>query len=322
VIGVDSGVRPSGLVPVAITSRSEVDESVHHGAVAGFDSRGSLVHSLGDPDLTLYPRSANKPIQAAAMVRLGLDLPDELLALVCASHDGSPAHIAGVERILASAGLDATALRNTPSLPLERVAAEDVLRADGHASSLFMNCSGKHAGMLATCVINGWPTDSYLAPAHPLQQHIADEIQLRTGAMTHVGVDGCGAPAHVTTLRGLASAFRSIADERGRVYGAMTKHPGMVGGATRDVTVLMRHVDGCMAKDGAEGTFALAFPDGPSVALKIGDGASRAAATVAVAALAALGVDISEAAPRLVHHVFGHGEPVGVIRAVAGEEDT
>ena len=318
-IGVDRGVRPSGLVPVAITTRSDVDESVHHGAVVGLDSRGSLVHALGDPDLVLYPRSANKPIQAAAMVRLGLDLPDELLALVCASHYGSPVHVAGVERILASAGLDAAALRNTPSLPLERVAAEDVLRADGHASSLFMNCSGKHAGMLATCVVNGWPTEGYLSPEHPLQQQIAGEIKLRTGAMTHVGVDGCGAPAHVTTLRGLANAFRSIAHERGRVYSAMTTYPEMVGGPARDVSVLMRRVVGCMAKDGAEGTFALAFPDGPAVALKIGDGASRAAAPVALAALAALGVDVSDAEPRLVHHVLGHGEPVGVIRAVAGE---
>ncbi len=321
-IDVDRGVRPSGLVPVAITSRSGVDESVHHGAVVGIDAGGALAYSLGDPDLVLYPRSANKPIQAAAMVRLGLDLPDELLALVCASHDGSSAHIAGVERILASVGLDASALRNTPSLPLERAAAEDVLRAHGHASSLFMNCSGKHAGMLATCVVNGFPTDSYLSPEHPLQQRITDEIQLRTGAMTHVGIDGCGAPAHVSTLRGLANAFRTIADERGRVYVAMTSHPEMVGGPARDVTVLMRHVTGCMAKDGAEGTFALAFPGGPAVALKIGDGASRAAAPVDLAALAALGVDVTDAAPRLVHHVLGHGEPVGVIRAVAGEEDT
>ena len=319
-IVVSTGVHPAGFVPVAVTSRSGVDESVHHGAVVGLDAGGEPVHVLGDPDMTLYPRSANKPIQATAMCARGLDLPGELLALVCASHDGSPAHVDGVKRILASVGLDASALRNTPSLPLERHEAEEILRAGGHPSALHMNCSGKHAGMVATCVVNGWPIDSYLSPDHPLQQHITDEMRRRTGTMAHVGIDGCGAPAHVTTLRGLARAFQSIANERGKVYAAMTAHPDMVGGHTRDVSVLMRHLDGCMAKDGAEGTFAAAFPEGPVIALKIADGATRAAAPVALDALSKVGVDVSAVGSRLVHHVLGHGEPVGFVRAIAGEE--
>ena len=159
---------PEAFAPVAITRRSGCDESVHFGAVVGLSSTGQVEFAVGDPTTAIYPRSANKPMQAVAMVRAGLRLPPELLALVCASHDGTPKHLDAVRRILASAGLDERSLANTPDLPLDEGAAEVVLRQGGGRTALQMNCSGKHSGMLVTSVINGWPTDSgYLSSDHP-----------------------------------------------------------------------------------------------------------------------------------------------------------
>jgi L-asparaginase II len=305
-----------GHVPVAVTRRSGLDESVHFGCVVGLGRSGAVELAAGDPKLTVYPRSANKPMQAAAMVDLGLDLPPERLALVCASHDGAPTHVAGVRAILAHVGLDEAALQNTPSLPLDQSAAEQVLRDGGGRTEVQMNCSGKHAGMVATCVVNGWSIDDYLEPEHPLQLGIADLIARLAGGVAHIGVDGCGAPAHALSLVGLAAAFRELAIEQGAVWKAMTGHPVMVGGTTRDVTVLMQHVPDLLAKDGAEGVFAAALPDGRAVAVKIADGASRAAAPVVLAALEQLGVDVHAAARRIVHPVLGHGHPVGEVRSV------
>lgn len=315
---------PDDFVPVAVTSRSGLDESVHFGAVVGLARDGSIELAVGNPRAVVYPRSSNKPMQAVAMVRAGLRLPPELLALVCASHDGTAAHQQAVSRILAGAGLAPEALANTPSLPLDREEAESVLRAGGAASSLAMNCSGKHAGMLATCVQRGWAHDAdYLDAGHPLQQWINGTIDDLCGeSHAHLGVDGCGAPAHAMSLLALARAFRTIATGAAgaagdEVYRAMTGHPEMVGGDRRDVTVLMRALPGLMAKDGADGVYAAALPDGRAVAVKVADGGDRARPPVLLAALRALGVDVTDVAPQLVQPILGHGRPVGEVRAIA-----
>jgi L-asparaginase II len=304
-------------VPIAVARRSGYDECVHFGSLIALAADGSVAFSVGDPNLRCYPRSSLKPLQAEAMVGAGLDLPLEMLALVCASHDGTPAHVAGVLRILAGAGLDESSLGNTPDLPIEPIAAADVLRAGGERRAVQMNCSGKHAGMLATCVANGWSTADYLDQTHPVQEAITATVETLAGEVVHVGVDGCGAPAHVLSLRGLASAFASIAGRRQSVWQAMTGHPEMVGGADRDVTKLMVYVPGLMAKDGAEGVFAAALPDGRAVAVKVADGGYRAAPPVLVDALARLDVDVLDAAAHVVQVVRGHGEPVGEVRSIA-----
>ncbi len=188
--------------------RSGMVESRHRGRVAALAADGTVALERGDVTEPIYGRSANKPLQATAMVEVGLDLPPELLALVCASHSGEPAHLEGVRRILASAGLVEDALANTPDLPLCVESAHDVIRAGGTKESIFQNCSGKHAGMLATCVINGWPLDGYLDFDHPLQRHItATMAGLGGRPVAHIGVDGCGAPAHAAPLLDLARAF-------------------------------------------------------------------------------------------------------------------
>lgn len=312
-------------VPLAIADRSGRDESVHFGALVVLGRSGEILAAMGDPSVEIYPRSSLKPLQAWAMLEAGLDLPDELLALVCASHDGRAMHIDGVRRILESAGLDESSLKNTADLPLAPDEAERVLMGGGTRSSIQQNCSGKHAGMLATCRRNDWPLDSYLDGAHPLQTSIAAGIAHLSGRdVPHIGIDGCGAPTHMMQLADLARAFRSIAmGEAGasgeRIARAMSAHPEMVGGPGHTTTTIMRGIPGLMLKDGAEGVFAGALPDGRALALKIADGSNRARPPILRVALRAMGVDISAIEDRVfTPEVLGHGRSVGRVRCVEG----
>jgi L-asparaginase II len=258
------------------------------------------------------------------MVEAGLTLPPRLLALACASHDGRPEHLAAAREILATAGLDESSLGNLIDYPLDDTEREQAIRDGKQRTSLQMNCSGKHASMLATCVAAGWPTDkSYLSAEHALQQHITNMIPSLAGEpAAHIGVDGCGAPAHALSLLGLARAFRTIAiaaegTAAHQVAHAMTSHPLMVGGPTRDVTLLMQGVPGLVAKDGAEAVFAVGLADGRAIALKISDGANRARPPVMRAALERLGVGLENVDPATWDSpVWGHGRRVGLCEAV------
>jgi L-asparaginase II len=312
------------FVELAVTTRNGHDESVHYGAVVALEANGSVAFALGDAGAVVFPRSSTKPIQATAMVASGLSLPPRMLALVCASHDGRAEHLSTAKEILATAGLTEDALGNTADYPLDPDAQEAIIRAGGAKTALQMNCSGKHSGMLATCVHNGWDLDSYLHVEHPLQQRITEMVpQLAGEEASYIGVDGCGAPAHALSLTGLARAFRSVAIAQastpaGQVAGAIRQHPEMLGGPTRDITLLIQGVPGLMGKDGAEGVFAVALPDGRAIAIKISDGANRARPPVMQFALQALGVDISGVDPRAFDSaIFGHGKPVGSVRVTA-----
>ncbi len=314
----------SDIKPVAMTLRNGVQESWHHGAVVCLERDGSIAFSVGSPQAIIFPRSSTKPFLATAMVAAGLQLPPNLLALVCASHDGRPEHLQAAREILGSAGLDETALRNTKDLPLDDDAAREVVRGGGVATALQMNCSGKHSGMLATCVACGWATDeSYLDRDHELQKLITAMMPEMIGEeVANIVVDGCGAPAHAMTLAGLARGFRNVAMSNigspARVVAdAMREHPQMVGGPTRDVSLLMAGILGLVAKDGAEGVYAAALPDGRAIALKIADGANRARPPVMRAALSALGIDISGVDERaFASPIFGHGRVVGEVRVL------
>jgi L-asparaginase II len=256
------------------------------------------------------------------MLRAGLPLDGHLLALACASHSGERYHLDGVLRILASVGLDVSALRNTPSLPLdddERVAWRAAQRAP---SSLAQNCSGKHAAMLVTCVANRWPVEDYLDPEHPLQRAIAETVADLAGEpVAAIGVDGCGAPVHAVSPLGLAVAFARLAaappgTPEGRVADAIRSYPEWLGGTGRDVTRLIRGVPGLVAKDGAEGVYAAALSDGRAAAVKIADGGERPRVAVLATLLHRLGVE-ADVLDEFVHvPVLGHGEPVGGIEVV------
>src|SRR5581483_12016856 len=283
--------------PVAQVVRGGVVESVHHGHVVALDASGAVVLSVGDPEVTFFARSTLKPLQAVGMLRAGLELDGELLALVAASHSGQPAHLAGVRRILAAGGLTVSDLENTPDLPLDADAAFEWRTGGRGPEPLAQNCSGKHAAMLLTCVVNGWATAGYLSPAHPLQTALRATIEELTGVTGyHVAVDGCGAPLFSTTPLGLARAVARIASAtrpgpEARVAAAMRTHPWWVSGTGRDALVLTEAVPGLLAKDGAEGVFAAALPDGRAVVAKVLDGAKRPLRAIVAAGLLALGVD-------------------------------
>ena len=309
-------------VPVATVVRSGFVESVHHGTVVVLDPAGRELLAVGDPSAPIFPRSSNKPVQAAAMVRAGLDVEDELLALAAASHSGEPEHLDGVRKLLAGAGLTEADLQNTPDLPYDPRERAQWLAAGHSPSSVAQNCSGKHAATLATCRAAGWDPRSYLDPGHPLQRLMADVLaDLAQEPVAHVGVDGCGAPVMAVSLAGLARAFSAlvradVGTAEHRVATAVRAHPQMVGGSRRDVTALMRAVPGLLAKDGAEAVYAAALADGTAVAMKIADGGDRARPVVMAEALREAGVD-----PELVAFldeapVLGHGQPVGAVRAL------
>jgi L-asparaginase II len=314
-------------VVVAEIVRSGFVEGHHYGSVVALAADGSVDWSVGEVERAILPRSCNKPLQAVGMLRAGLDLDGELLALTAASHSGEEIHLDGVRRILAGAGLDESALQTPPDYPIDEEAREAYIRAGKHKSPIAMNCSGKHAAMLATCVANGWDTASYLDPAHPLQVAIARTFSDLTGEPVEaVVVDGCGAPLLSASLVGLARGFRTIATatagpER-RVAEAIRAFPEYTSGTRRDEAALLRAVPGAIGKAGAESCYAVGLADGRAVAIKTDDGAARVRPVLMAAALDRMGVTgeekvDGEAVRRTgTVEILGGGRPVGEIRAL------
>lgn len=294
--------------------RSNIVESRHRGHIVLLDSDGSLKLSRGNPDALIYPRSSIKSIQASAMVRAGLSLEPRLLALVASSHSGSQMHQEGALEILAIGGLDQTALLNTRDRPL----GEDERRDWGskEPTSLAQNCSGKHAGMLLTCVINGWPTQNYLEPDHPLQILCQKELEALAGEKAALtSIDGCGAPLFLISLLGLAKAIHKITISPDLVHesvlSACRDFPEMVAGQGRLTTRKMREVPGLFMKEGAEGVNIGSLPDGRAFAFKIEDGSSRAIGAIVVSVLNEFGI----ASPAEVTPIYGGNKTIGAIRA-------
>ncbi|MDI2131764.1 asparaginase [Yinghuangia seranimata] len=301
--------------------RSGFVEGRHRGALVALDADGSVAFSMGDVTRPVFPRSTTKPAQAVATLRAGVDLDGELLALAAASHSGEGFHLDGVRKILAAAGLDPAALRTPAQFPFGEQAFEDYLRGGKAPDPLVMNCSGKHAGWLAACVANGWDTETYLAPAHPLQQLVLRTIEeLADERVAHLGVDGCGAPVPAISLTGLARLFRSMVSTcagspQRRVAAAMQAYPEYVAGTGRVDTLVMRGVPGLIAKMGAEGVQGVALPDGRALAFKVDDGGVRVLGPILAAALRRLGVDAPVLDEIAEVPLLGGGVQVGAIRA-------
>jgi len=294
--------------------REGIVESVHRGSIVTLGSDAPL--ALGDVDGAVFPRSSLKPLQAVAMLENGFIGRGSSLAIAVASHDGEPMHLAAARTSLGEAGLEESALQCPPALP----AVEDALLAwvgsGGRAAAICHNCSGKHAAMLGTCVASGWPTESYLDGAHPLQLAIRDSIEtLARVPITATVVDGCGAPAHAITLRGLAEAFAALATATSgpaaMVAAAMRRYPLLVGGSSNTASLAMESVPGLICKNGAEGVWAAALPDGRAFAAKVDDGASRALPAILGAVVRHWGVG-DHAWARV--DVLGGGHVVGALR--------
>ncbi|MFC5667011.1 asparaginase [Kitasatospora misakiensis] len=315
--------HPAPLPVLAEIVRSGFVEGRHHGSLVLLAADGSVEYALGTPDAPVFPRSCAKPFQAVATLRAGLAIEGELLALAASSHSAESFHLAGVRQILAAAGLDETALRTPADLPLDETEAELHLHRGGDHEPVLMDCSGKHAGWLAACVANDWPVDSYLDPAHPIQQLAREALEECVGEpAAHDGVDGCGAPLLAVSLTGLARGFRALllaepGTPQRRVADAMRAHPEYVAGTRRADTWLMRAVPGALAKMGAEAVQVVALPDGRALAFKIDDGAERARGPVLAAALRRLGVTTGDGTLDRIaaSPLLGGGIPVGEVRA-------
>jgi L-asparaginase II len=294
--------------------RDGVVESVHRGFLVALNSDGSVSLELGNIDQLIFPRSTIKSIQGAAMVRAGLKLEPRLLALGCSSHSGSEEHLTAVREILAMAKLDESALQCMLDKPL----GEPERRAwgDKPATRISMNCSGKHAAMLLTCVTNGWPIENYLDPAHPLQVAIKAELEALAGeTITLTSTDGCGAPLFLISVIGLARAIRAITISvdpiHQSVLDAARAFPEMVAGKGRLTTQMIEAVPGLYMKDGAEAVEIASMPDGRTLVFKVSDGSLRPFRVLVHAGLKRLGID----SPYEAENVLGGDRIIGTIRA-------
>jgi len=294
--------------------RDGVVESEHRGFLAALNADGSILKSLGDVETKIFPRSTVKCAQASAMVRSGLDLEPRLLALAQSSHSGAQMHLDGAREILASVGLAESALQCALDRPLGD--AERRAWGENPPTQIAMNCSGKHAAMLATCVKNGWPIETYLDANHPLQLAIKSELEELAGEkITLTSTDGCGAPLFLLSLIGLARAIRAITISTDPVHqsvmNAARAFPEMVGGVGRHNTEMMQQVPGLFMKDGAEAVNVCSLSDGRTFVFKVSDGSLRAFRTIVHACLKDFGIDTALTPEK----VMGGPRVIGTIRA-------
>jgi L-asparaginase II len=280
-------------------TRGPIVESVHRGSVAVADASGKIVFALGDLDMPVYPRSSLKPIQALPLIESGaadaFGLGDEEIALACASHSGEPMHTTRVAAWLTRIGCGEGDLACGAHPSRYEPVAEEMIRRCEAPTRIFNNCSGKHTGFLS--VARHWDiaTKGYEHHDHPVQRAIAKALAELTGIESEFpwGVDGCAAPNFAVPLAAQARAFAGLTGERGRrIVRAMTSHPELVSGTGRTCAILMRSAKGRAAvKTGAEGFFAGIIPElGLGIAIKIDDGAGRAADTAMAAMLEKFGV--------------------------------
>jgi L-asparaginase II len=299
---------------LARVTRGDLVESLHLGHLIVLNADGSTYLSKGSPELPIYPRSAIKSLQAAAMLKAGLKVEADELAIICASHSGSQNHIDLVTKMLTSRDISISQLKNAVDKPLGE--KEKISWGEKVPSQLAQNCSGKHAGMLITCQQNGWDMKSYLDLNHPLQVEIKNEIEDLSGEkVSAVSVDGCGAPLFAISLIGLARAISKLVKSKDDLYQqivlACTKHPELVAGEGRLTTRMMQAVPGLFMKEGAEGVQACALRDGRVIAIKIIDGSWRPVAPIIMEIFKRWGVAMPDESVK----IYGGGSVIGEVIA-------
>ena len=294
--------------PVVVeVSRGDRVESFHRGAVVVVDTRGVILHKIGEAERPIYPRSAVKPLQALPLVasgaadRLGLSLAE--LAIACGSHAGTAHHLSVVDGMLRKAGSTPSQLECGTHRPFHEASSRDLDARGMPATPLHNNCSGKHAGFL--CVARALDVDptGYTEPDHPVMRDVAAALAATTRASHDAGnrgTDGCSIPTFAIPLSAVATGFArlgtgtdlsdSLARAAARIREAVTAHPEMVAGSGRFDTLVNAAGGGAiLCKCGAEGTGAAALPTlGLGIAVKIDDGASRAVEVVMATILGSL----------------------------------
>lgn len=295
------------VIPLIETTRGQTPECWHLGSIAVVNTRGQTLAQAGDPLLLTFTRSTLKALQALPLIQsgaakaMGFDSRD--LAMTCASHNGEDVHVQQVEAMLGKAGLPYQRLACGCHLPLRYVYTNALPPADLQYDERHNNCSGKHAGFLATCVHQGWPTDHYIDPAHPLQQRVRESVAQACRVDERdmpMGLDGCSAPNYAMPLAKLALGYARLASgERdgqfGEAFGllssAMTQHPDLVSGTDRNDADFMRIGQGdWVSKVGADGVQVVASKSrGEALAIKVIDGNKPALFAATVAALDQLG---------------------------------
>lgn len=302
---------------IAEVTRGGIVESRHTGAYAVVDAAGKVIHSAGDIDAPVFPRSAIKAFQCLPVFESGaagrFGFTDEEVALACASHSGEPEHVRAARSMLAKAGNAEDLYECGAHWPGETQALYAMIRERKEPGAIHNNCSGKHAGMLALARRLGADPHGYTAISHPVQQAIAKTI----GELCDVdvsrqpcGIDGCSVPTWAIPLRQLALGFARFASGTGltasrqaaaqRIIAAIRAHPFMVAGTGRFCTRLMTEVPRAFVKTGAEGVFCgCVLHAGIGIALKCDDGASRASEAAMAAVLARLDVWTEEEKSKL-----------------------
>jgi L-asparaginase II len=322
---------------VEVTRGGQV-ESRHRGSIAVADASGKLVAAWGDVGAAVFPRSAFKSLQAIPLIESGAAdayrVGEDELALACASHSGEPMHVERIEAWLARIDCREADLACGPHLPLYEPAAHSMLRAGERPCRLHNNCSGKHTGFLSVARHLHIAVEGYERPDHPVQvmarQAIAELCDVKADAMP-IGIDGCAAPNYAMPLANLARAMARLGDRAKlnptraeaakRLLDAWKAHPALVSGTGRACADLIEAGRGrTVVKTGAEGVFTAVLPEkGLGVALKIDDGATRAAETVMAKILVLLEA-ADEASPKLAKHLRPavrnwRGDEVGERRA-------
>ncbi len=299
---------------LAKVTRGDLVESLHLGHLIVLNADGSTYLSKGSPELPIYPRSAIKSLQAAAMLKAGLKVEENELAIICASHSGSQNHIDLVTKMLTSRDISISQLKNAVDKPLGE--KEKFSWGDKAPSQLAQNCSGKHAGILITCQQNGWDMKSYLDLDHPLQVAIKNEIEELSGEkVSATSIDGCGAPLFAISLVGLARAISNLVKSEVGLYqqivSACTKYPELVAGEGRLTTRMMQAVPGLFMKEGAEGVQVCALRDGRVIAIKISDGSWRPVAPIIMEIFKRWGVEMPDESVK----IYGGGSVIGEVIA-------
>ena len=289
------------MEPITVVVRRGGVVEARHRVHAVAVQAGARLLTAGDPHLVTFLRSSAKPLQALPLVRVRDDLTSEEIAIASASHLASPEQLAAVRSLLAKAP-----------------ATEEELECGPDPTRIEHNCSGKHAGMLAVCRAHGWASDGYRLERHPVQRACTAAIAAASGVREQklrLAVDGCGVPTWALPLERMAQAFARLEELDGgaRVAAAMRAHPDLIRGPRAADTMLMRRLEGWTAKGGAEGLLCAAGPDRIGIALKVGDGATRATRSAVAELLRRLGLETGDLGVVAVEN--SRGEIVGEVVA-------